>query len=84
MPNGREKIDAQCVKLSALMSSGCFRVPHHQRRYEWEGKHVSELLEDLEEARAEKVGEYFLGTIMLIPQGVKNKGGGVVRAPIGT
>ena len=68
-----EKIEAESIQLSGLLSRDVFQVPFHQRRYEWEPKQILDYLEDLKSAMEESIEQYFLGTIMLIPH--KNKGG---------
>lgn len=39
-------------------------VPHHQRSYSWEEKHVQDLLDDITIAKDANEPEYFLGSIV--------------------
>ena len=49
-----------------LFCTGCFTVPWHQRRYDWQPEHVDELLHDLAEAINAERHCYFLGTVILV------------------
>jgi len=55
--------------FSELFHKGRFQVPWHQRRYDWTKEHVSDLLNDIDEAIREKHKCYFLGAIMLVKRG---------------
>ena len=68
MPNNTEHIKAKAVSLAELLQEGRFRVPWHQRYYDWEVSHVETLLRDIEEAAKENRSCHFLGCIMLMSQ----------------
>lgn len=59
-------IEAKSMIFSHLFHTGRFRVPWHQRRYDWKKEHVIELLRDIDEAIRENRRCYFLGAIMLV------------------
>lgn len=59
-------IGSKPMVFSNLFYTGRFVVPWHQRRYDWEGEHISDLLRDIDEAIAEDRKCYFLGAIMLV------------------
>jgi len=59
-------IKATQTTLAELFAAGRFRVPQHQRYYDWEKKHVETLLQDLADAVDEDSPCHFLGSIMLI------------------
>lgn len=59
-------ISSQSRIFSELFHTGTFAVPWHQRRYDWTKEHVSELLQDINEAVTEERACYFLGAIMLV------------------
>lgn len=40
-------IQADSVDIGSLFKTGCFLIPSYQRLYEWEAKHVVQLLDDL-------------------------------------
>ena len=62
--------------LAATLRRNNFRIPRHQRPYDWEPeKHVCRLLNDLEKCIARKQPYHFLGTIMFIaPNSAKSEG----------
>lgn len=64
---GQQLIQAQDIPLASLLTQGCFCVPWHQRTYDWEKSHVESLLDDLSHASQDDVGNYFLGSVMLVP-----------------
>lgn len=51
--------------LGHVLKDGQWAVPRYQRAYKWEGKQVTELLYDLENAIQEKQTEYFVGSIVV-------------------
>jgi len=59
-------IKAEAMLFSELFHKGKFRVPWHQRYYDWKASDVRALLEDVNEAIKEGRDCYFLGAIMLI------------------
>lgn len=68
-----ELIKAEASTLAGLLRQGCFNVPRHQRYYDWEGNHVTMLLDDLAESISQNSPCHFLGSIMLIKSAAKNK-----------
>lgn len=61
-------VHAEASVLSKLIHKGFFKVPWHQRYYDWKKEHVAELLQDLDEAYREQRTCYFLGAIMLVKE----------------
>ena len=59
-------IDAKIYTCWELFKMGRFRVPWHQRYYDWKPHHVRELLQDINEAVEEERNCYFLGAIILV------------------
>lgn len=59
-------IEAKSMIFSHLFHTGRFKVPWHQRRYDWKKEHVIELLRDIDEAIRENRRCYFLGAVMLV------------------
>jgi uncharacterized protein with ParB-like and HNH nuclease domain len=57
------KIDPE--GLGHVLKDGQWAVPRYQRAYKWEGKQVTELLYDLENAIQDKQAEYFVGSIVV-------------------
>jgi uncharacterized protein with ParB-like and HNH nuclease domain len=53
--------------IGAILKSYWLKVPPHQREYRWTDTHVETLFEDLQKAVALDEPEYFLGTIVTIP-----------------
>lgn len=43
----------------------CLKIPGYQRPYKWTAKNVSQLLDDILEAKNEKMDQYRLGTLIL-------------------
>lgn len=70
------KITSRVELLSKVLLSGRFRVPWHQRHYDWQDREVAEFLRDLREALETDKVCYFLGSIMLLgtddPQGIND------------
>ena len=63
------QITSEVLLVADLFMKGRFAVPWHQRYYDWTEEQVSELLDDLKEAIAERRTSYFLGSIMLVHSG---------------
>ena len=63
---GQTVINAEVTLFSELFHKGVFRVPWHQRYYDWKKDDVQALLQDLNQAIQERRDCYFLGAIMLI------------------
>lgn len=62
-------ITADAFQFSELFYQGQFKVPWHQRYYDWHPGHVRALLQDLDEGIKEDRDCYFLGAIMLVETG---------------
>lgn len=62
-------VQAYATRLSDLFFSGRFKVPWHQRYYDWSPNEVGDLIDDLEEAVEAKSGCYFLGAVILAGNG---------------
>ena len=67
----KPSIEVGATLLSHLLYAGQFRVPWHQRRYDWRKEHVEELLRDINEAVGEARVCYFLGAVMLVKKADK-------------
>ena len=59
-------INAKVRTCWELFKMGRFKVPWHQRYYDWKPHHVRELLQDINEAVEEGRNCYFLGAIILV------------------
>ena len=59
-------IKSETMLCSELFHSGRFRVPWHQRYYDWDRDHVRDLLNDIYGAMEEDRECYFLGAVMLV------------------
>ena len=66
MKTGVPRITSETQFLSNVLYSGCFRVPWHQRHYDWTSQEVDDLLHDLKDALHAGKTCYFLGSIMLL------------------
>lgn len=55
--------------IGALLRDGRLTVPPNQRSYAWEDRHVTDLLQDFNEAIGKDGDEYFLGSVVLIQSG---------------
>lgn len=60
------KFDRRC--LGELIRNGDLRVPANQRDFAWERGHVDDFCNDLTNAIREGQKEYFLGTLVVIPE----------------
>src|SRR5688572_23998500 len=56
----------QDMGIGKLLRDGRLMVPPNQRSYAWEERHVSDLLQDLNDAISKEGDEYFLGAVVLI------------------
>lgn len=63
---GSTVIKSEVTLFSELFHKGVFRVPWHQRYYDWKKGDVQALLQDVKLAIEERRDCYFLGAIMLI------------------
>lgn len=59
-------IASETMLCSDLLHKGRFRVPWHQRYYDWDREHVRALLNDIFGAMEEGRECYFLGAVMLV------------------
>ena len=59
-------IGAEALLFSEMFHKGRFRVPWHQRYYDWSEKDVRALLLDIEEAVKEKRRCYFVGAVIVV------------------
>ncbi len=59
-------IGARSTTFFHLFCNGRFKVPWHQRRYDWTAEHVGELLRDIDDAIDADRLCYFLGTVILV------------------
>ena len=59
-------IGSRATSFFRLFCGGRFKVPWHQRRYDWTPQHVEELLQDINEAMDADRRCYFLGTVILV------------------
>ena len=66
MTKGEPRITSNTQFLSDVLYSGRFRVPWHQRHYDWSAQEVDDLLHDLKDALDAGKTCYFLGSIMLL------------------
>jgi len=53
--------------IAKILKDYRLKVPPHQRDYRWQDRHVERLFEDLFKAISSDEQEYFLGTIVTIP-----------------
>lgn len=62
-------IDANELTIEALLnrSGESYRVPRHQRQFEWDKEHWDDLWDDIHTVEAEE--SHFLGSIVVIPEG---------------
>ena len=63
----RPMANSQTVGLGAILKQYFLRVPPNQREYAWTKREVTTLLTDFAESIQEG-GDYFLGTVVTIPQ----------------
>ena len=61
-------IKSESFLFSELFRRGCFKVPWHQRYYDWSKLEVEALLDDTYKAMKENQPCYFLGAIMLLEE----------------
>lgn len=66
MKSRAPRITSKTRFLSKVLYSGRFRVPWHQRHYDWTTQEVDDLLHDLKDALDAGKTCYFLGSIMLL------------------
>jgi hypothetical protein len=63
----RPQIRFDQTGIGAILKTYWLKVPPHQREYRWTEAHIETLFEDLQKALASDEPEYFLGTIVTIP-----------------
>ena len=68
MSDGKGHIAFNQLGLGALLKQFRLRVPPNQREYAWTRREVTTLLTDFSRSIHEGDSEYFLGTIVTIPQ----------------
>ena len=62
-------IGTRTARMSDLLREGMYRVPWHQRYYDWDAeKEVHDFLMDIDEAAAAGRECHFLGAVMLVKQ----------------
>lgn len=64
-------IESRSVRFFHLFCEGRFKVPWHQRRYDWKPDHVQELLRDLDEAFSADRQCYFLGMVIFVESALR-------------
>jgi hypothetical protein len=67
MKPNRPPIKFDQIGIGGILRRHNLRVPSHQRDYSWTDKEVTNLFQDLAKAIADDEQEYFLGTIVTIP-----------------
>lgn len=74
MSTDKPSISAKVVKIADLFSEN-LAIPDYQRPYKWPVRNVNLLMDDLLRIGKEKdVGEYRLGTIIVVPNSPEDKG----------
>jgi len=68
MDNTISQISFERKCLGALLQQGNLRVPPNQRDFAWKPGNVDDLCDDLTNAITQTQKEYFLGTIVVIPE----------------
>jgi hypothetical protein len=63
----KQNIEMMQIGIGKILKDNLLRVPVHQREYSWTKREVQRLFQDLTRAIAENEPEYFLGTIVTIP-----------------
>ncbi len=63
----KPQITANQIGIGSILKNFWLKVPPHQREYRWTDSHVLTLFEDLHHALTSDDQEYFLGTIVTIP-----------------
>jgi hypothetical protein len=59
--------EAPTLGIGKLLKEGArFFVPHHQRDYSWTDDEIEQFLADIQEARAAKRPDYFIGLMVFI------------------
>ena len=62
-------IETATAQMSDLLREGKYRVPWHQRYYDWDAEvHVRDFLADIDEAAKHERECYFLGAVVLVEQ----------------
>lgn len=68
MSDRKGPINSSQMGLGTVLKQHRVRVPPNQREYSWTEREVTDLLQDLAKAIDDGEAEYFLGTIVAIPQ----------------
>lgn len=58
-----QDLDAQTVSVGEILKNSALRIPHYQRPYKWQERHVAQLLEDIQ--RFSEKSAYRLGSLVL-------------------
>ena len=58
-------VDARKIKVGDLMSLSNLHIPEYQRPYRWNYKNVEQLLNDINNARANGKQDYLIGSVIL-------------------
>lgn len=62
-------IEAETMRMSDLLFKGKYRVPWHQRYYDWDAEvQVRDFLTDIDEATKQERDCHFLGAVVLVKQ----------------
>lgn len=64
--------DQSTVGLGSLVKSGRFKIPKHQRDFQWDADRIGQFYSDIDEALDRNEGSYFLG-LMVFQTGDDNK-----------
>lgn len=67
MKSNKPPIKFEQIGIGGILRHYNLKVPSHQRDYSWTDKEVTNLFQDLAKAIADNEQEYFLGTIVTIP-----------------
>jgi len=68
MPESRAQIGFQQIGLGGVLRQYRLMVPSNQREYSWTEKEVTTLFQDFAKSISDGDNEYFLGTVVTIPQ----------------
>lgn len=63
----KTQIQVDQTGIGKILKTNWLKVPPNQREYRWTDTHVETLFQDLQKALASDETEYFLGTIVTIP-----------------
>lgn len=63
-----ENMSIELDGIGHALSDNQLRVPHYQRSYAWEERHILDLFQDIATALSHRDKEYFLGSIVITQQ----------------